>query len=227
MAQNGHYDVIIIGSGAGGGTLAHKLAATGKRISSSNAAAFGTLTAVIFTMSSTPITSRENSTDRFGPIRFSPSAVCRCKSSTAHSARQIVDAVERRLWTPLGLRSLAPEEPGYAPHYQGGVRKRDGSYHQGTVWPWLIGPFVETWLRVRDGTEEAKREARSRFLAPLVEHLNHAGLGHVSEIADGEPLHTSARLSVPSLVPRRAAPIGSHGARRETPSNIGAPCAAM
>ncbi|HYR78739.1 MAG TPA: amylo-alpha-1,6-glucosidase [Candidatus Dormibacteraeota bacterium] len=105
-------------------------------------------------------------------------------------AKQIVDAVERRLWTPLGLRSLAPEEPGYAPHYQGGVRERDGAYHQGTVWPWLIGPFVEAWLRVRDGSEHAGREARARFLAPLIEHLNHAGLGHVSEIADAENPHT-------------------------------------
>ena len=105
-------------------------------------------------------------------------------------AKQIVDAVERRLWTPLGLRSLAPEEPGYAPHYQGGVRERDGSYHQGTVWPWLIGPFVEAWLRVRDGSEHAGREALVRFLAPLIEHLNHAGLGHVSEIADAENPHT-------------------------------------
>ena len=54
-------------------------------------------------------------------------------------ARRIVDAVEARLWTPLGPRSLAPGEPGYAAHYEGGVRERDGAYHQGTVWPWLVG----------------------------------------------------------------------------------------
>jgi glycogen debranching enzyme len=76
------------------------------------------------------------------------------------------------------------------PHYRGGVRERDSAYHQGTVWPWLIGPFVEAWLRVRNGTEDARREARARFLAPLIEHLNHAGLGHVSEIADAENPHT-------------------------------------
>jgi predicted glycogen debranching enzyme len=64
-------------------------------------------------------------------------------------ARLIVDAVEHALWTPLGLRSLAPGEPAYTPRYQGGVRERDGAYHQGTVWPWLIGPFVEAWVRVR------------------------------------------------------------------------------
>jgi predicted glycogen debranching enzyme len=105
-------------------------------------------------------------------------------------ATRVVDAVESRLWTPLGLRSLAPGEPGYRPRYEGGVRERDGSYHQGTVWPWLAGPFVEAWIRVRGGTEEAKLEARGRFLDPLVRHLDEAGLGHVSEIADAEPPHT-------------------------------------
>jgi len=105
-------------------------------------------------------------------------------------ARQIVDAVEKRLWTPLGLRSLAPSEPDYAPHYLGSARERDAVYHQGTVWPWLAGPFIEAWLRVRSGTDAAKQEARTRFLAPLQVHLNHAGLGHVSEIADAEPPHT-------------------------------------
>ena len=104
-------------------------------------------------------------------------------------ARRIVDAVEMRLLTPLGLRSLAPDEPGYAPRYKGGVRQRDGAYHQGTVWPWLMGPFVEAWVRVRGGSAEAKREARERFLAPLRRHLDEAGLGHVSEIADAEPQH--------------------------------------
>jgi len=104
-------------------------------------------------------------------------------------ARQIVDAVEHRLWTPLGLRSLAAEEPGYVARYEGGVRERDGGYHQGTVWPWLIGPFVEAWVRTRGGDEAAKHEARLRFVAPLLEHLNHAGLGHVSEIADADQPH--------------------------------------
>jgi glycogen debranching enzyme len=105
-------------------------------------------------------------------------------------ARSVVDAVERRLWTPLGPRSLAPGEPGYAPRYEGGPGKRDAAYHQGTVWPWLAGPFVEAWLRVRGGGAAARREARRRFLAPLIAHLGEAGLGHVSEIADAEPPHT-------------------------------------
>ncbi len=105
-------------------------------------------------------------------------------------ARRVVDAVEARLLTPLGLRSLAPGEPGYTPHYQGGVRERDGAYHQGTVWPWLLGPFVEAWVRVRGNTPDARRAARTRFVDPLLRHLDEAGVGHISEIADADPPHT-------------------------------------
>lgn len=105
-------------------------------------------------------------------------------------ARHVVSAVETRLLTPLGLRSLAPGEPGYTPHYEGGVRERDGAYHQGTVWPWLMGPFVEAWVRVHGNTSDAKREARIRYLEPLLRHLDQAGLGHLSEIADAAPPHT-------------------------------------
>lgn len=70
------------------------------------------------------------------------------------------------------------------------MRERDGAYHQGTVWPWLIGPFVEAWVRTRGNTGAAKSEARARFLTPLLDHLHHTGLGHVSEIADAEAPHT-------------------------------------
>jgi predicted glycogen debranching enzyme len=104
-------------------------------------------------------------------------------------ARRVVDLVEAELWTPLGLRSLAPGEAGYAPRYEGGPEQRDGAYHQGTAWAWLLGPFVEAWLRVRGGGAAARAEARARFLAPLLAHLGEAGLGHVSEIADAEPPH--------------------------------------
>jgi glycogen debranching enzyme len=104
-------------------------------------------------------------------------------------ARRVVDAVEMLLLTPVGLRSLAPGESGYAPHYEGDSRARDSVYHQGTVWPWLIGPFVEAWVRVHGGNAAAKKKARARFLPPLYEHLNHAGLGHVSEICDADPPH--------------------------------------
>lgn len=105
-------------------------------------------------------------------------------------ARSVVDLVERTLLTPLGLRSLAPEDPEYVPHYRGSPVERDTAYHQGTVWPWLIGPFVEAWLRVRGQSEASKAEARARFLPPLIAHLETAGLGHVSEVADGDPPHT-------------------------------------
>jgi predicted glycogen debranching enzyme len=105
-------------------------------------------------------------------------------------ARRVVDAVEARLWTPLGLRSLAPDDPAYAGRYAGGVSERDESYHQGTVWPWLTGPFVEAWVRVRGGTPEARREARKKFLEPLLRHTEEAGLGHLPEIADGDSPHT-------------------------------------
>ncbi len=105
-------------------------------------------------------------------------------------ARRVVDAVEARLLTPLGLRSLAPDEPCYTPHYRGGVRERDGAYHQGTVWPWLMGPFVEAWVRVRGATTQANGEARARFLEPLLLHLDDAGVGHLPEVADGDPPHS-------------------------------------
>ena len=105
-------------------------------------------------------------------------------------AKAVVDEVERKLWTPLGLRTLAPDDPGYHPRYGGDVFQRDGAYHQGTVWPWLLGAFVEAWVRVRGNTVKAKREARERFLTPLLHHLDESGLGHISEIADADLPHT-------------------------------------
>lgn len=105
-------------------------------------------------------------------------------------ARAVVSTVERELLTPMGLRSLSPRDPAYRAQYAGGVSARDTAYHQGTVWPWLIGPFVDAWLRV-EGDDAARRaEARQRFLGPLHAHLNAAGLGHVCEIADGDAPHT-------------------------------------
>jgi len=104
-------------------------------------------------------------------------------------ARRVVDAVEERLLTPLGLRSLAPGEPGYVGRYQGGVLQRDGSYHQGTVWPWLMGAFVEAWVRVRGGAASVRKKAREKFLEPLYRQLDTAGVGHLPEIADGDAPH--------------------------------------
>jgi predicted glycogen debranching enzyme len=101
-------------------------------------------------------------------------------------ARLVVDAVERELLTPFGLRSLAPFEPGYSQRYEGGSSQRDAVYHQGTVWPWLLGPFIDAWVRVRRGTEAARRRAYHRFLVPLLEHVATRGYGHVCEITDAE-----------------------------------------
>ena len=105
-------------------------------------------------------------------------------------AQQVVACVERHLLTPLGLRTLSPDDPAYRPRYEGGVRERDGAYHNGTVWPFLLGAFVEAWLRVHGDSRAARDEARRRFLAPILAHLEDAGVGHISEIADGAAPHT-------------------------------------
>ena len=81
----------------------------------------------------------------------------------------------------MGLRSLAPGEPGYVGVYRGGVLERDGAYHQGTVWPWLAGPFIEAWIRVYGETPQVKRTARERWLDPLLRHMNADGLGHLPD----------------------------------------------
>jgi glycogen debranching enzyme len=105
-------------------------------------------------------------------------------------ARAVVVTVERELLTPLGLRSLAPSDPAYRGRYEGGVAERDGAYHQGTAWPWLMGAFIDAWLNVNGDDDRTRALARDRFVAPLEAHLGVAGLGHVSEIADGDAPHT-------------------------------------
>jgi len=108
----------------------------------------------------------------------------------SETARAIVDQCEQLLLTPLGLRTLSPNDPSYKGRYTGTPLERDGAYHQGTVWPWLLGPFVEAWLRVHDNGQSSKAEARQRFLKPLHDHLHRAGLDHLSEVADGDAPHT-------------------------------------
>jgi predicted glycogen debranching enzyme len=104
-------------------------------------------------------------------------------------ALRVVEAVEASLLTPLGLRTLGPEEPGYRPRYGGGVVERDGAYHDGTVWPWLMGPFAEAHVRAHGNDAAAVEVARARFLEPLARALETAGLGHLPEVADGEAPH--------------------------------------
>jgi predicted glycogen debranching enzyme len=104
-------------------------------------------------------------------------------------ALAVVDTVERTLWTDVGPRSLAPTDPRYHSHYHGGPAERDRSYHNGAVWPWLAGAFIEAWVRVRGNTPGARREARARFLSPLLGVRTLAGLDHLSEIYDGDAPH--------------------------------------
>ncbi|MFP4270890.1 MAG: amylo-alpha-1,6-glucosidase, partial [Alphaproteobacteria bacterium] len=98
--------------------------------------------------------------------------------------RAVVRTCERALLTPAGLRSLAPGAPGYRPHYGGDQRSRDGAYHQGTVWGWLIGPFVEAQLAVFGDVARVERLCR-----PLGDQLRIEGLGTVNEIFEGAPPH--------------------------------------
>jgi predicted glycogen debranching enzyme len=97
--------------------------------------------------------------------------------------RSVVEVVENELVTPVGLRSLGRGHPDYKARYDGDLRSRDAAYHQGTVWSWLIGPFVDAWLKVHPGREE---EA-AKFLAGFGPHLGEAGMGSVSEVFDAEP----------------------------------------
>jgi len=94
----------------------------------------------------------------------------------------VVDVVHRRLLTPVGLRSLAPGEPDYKSKYDGDLRARDAAYHQGTVWAWLIGPFIDAWLKVHPAGQERARE----FLQGFKSHLSEACIGSISEVFDAE-----------------------------------------
>jgi predicted glycogen debranching enzyme len=134
------------------------------------------------------VVDQDHQTGRVDPL-FRPNQILAWRLLEPDRARRMVDEVEARLVTPAGLRSLAPGEPGYQGRYQGGIAERDGAYHQGTVWPWLMGPFVEAWIGVRGSTAGVKSEARQKFVEPLLGRLEVAGLGHLFEIADGDPPH--------------------------------------
>jgi predicted glycogen debranching enzyme len=95
--------------------------------------------------------------------------------------RQVVDVCARELWTPVGLRSLAPRDPRYLGTYRGGPRERDGAYHQGTVWSWLLGPFVSAHYRAYGDADAALR-----YLDGVPGHLREACIGQTSEIFDGD-----------------------------------------
>jgi predicted glycogen debranching enzyme len=102
-------------------------------------------------------------------------------------ALQVFDVVDRHLFTPRGLRSLSPKDPAYRPVYIGGPWERDGAYHQGTVWGWLMGPFITALVKLHG---QAGRQRAATIIEGIEPHLSEAGLGTVSEIFDAEPPFT-------------------------------------
>jgi predicted glycogen debranching enzyme len=98
----------------------------------------------------------------------------------------VVDIVQRELLTPVGLRSLSRSHRDYKAKYYGDLRARDAAYHQGTVWAWLIGPFIDAWLKVNPDNHKGAQ----KFLEGFVPHLDEACIGAISEIFDAEPPFT-------------------------------------
>ncbi|HBH80300.1 MAG TPA: hypothetical protein DDY39_10775, partial [Nitrospira sp.] len=116
-------------------------------------------------------------------------AISLCNDLLTHEqATQVLQLVKEQLLTPVGLRTLSPQDRRYRPRYEGGPRERDSAYHQGTVWPFLLGCFVTAWVSTFGRTSKTKREARS-FLKGIEASLGEACLGHVSEIFDGDEPH--------------------------------------
>ena len=102
-------------------------------------------------------------------------------------ARQVLKTVEDLLLTPVGLRSLSPLDPSYNPTYQGNADLRDAAYHQGTVWGWLLGPYLTALVKVRGKTG---RKQGLKLVKAFRKHLSEAGIGQISEIFDGDDPHT-------------------------------------
>ncbi|HVA92982.1 MAG TPA: amylo-alpha-1,6-glucosidase [Chloroflexota bacterium] len=100
-------------------------------------------------------------------------------------AIRALDAITQHLLTPYGLRTLSPQDPEYRGRCVGDQAERDSAYHQGTVWPWLLGPYVDAYLAVEGALPDLKR-----ILEPFIGHLREAGLGTISQIFDGNPPHT-------------------------------------
>ena len=95
----------------------------------------------------------------------------------------VVNVVREKLLTPVGLRSLSPDHPDFKPTYHGDLKTRDAAYHQGTVWGWLVGPFVDAWLKVHPEDRAGARGALEGFLP----HLDEACVGSISEVFDAVP----------------------------------------
>jgi len=95
----------------------------------------------------------------------------------------VVEICRSRLLTPFGLRSLSPDHKDYKPKYDGDLRSRDAAYHQGTVWAWLIGPFIDAWLKIHPGQAAGAKQ----FLTGFSSHMHEASVGSISEVFDAEP----------------------------------------
>jgi glycogen debranching enzyme len=102
-------------------------------------------------------------------------------------AESVLRVCEAKLLTPVGLRTLAPDDPRYRGRIDGNQWERDSAYHQGTVWPWLFGPWITAVVRVRG---DAGRDEARRLIDNMDKHLSEAGVGSISEVFDGDPPHT-------------------------------------
>ena len=150
-------------------------------------------------------------TRRAGPTRSSRSR-CRIPSSTATRWEPVLDVVRDRLLTPVGLRSLAPGSPDYKPQYYGDLRSRDAAYHQGTVWAWLIGPFVDAWLKVHPDDRAGARAVPRRLRAPSERGVHRLDQRNLRRRA---AVH-AARLHRPGLERRRSAALLAQDSVRPT-----------
>ena len=104
-------------------------------------------------------------------------------------ADRVVAAVQEHLLTPYGLRSLAPSDPQYRGRYEGDPSSRDSAYHQGTVWPWLMGPFLTAYLKVNGRSAEARTQAEQWLAATATGTCGNEGLGQIPEVFDGDAPH--------------------------------------
>jgi predicted glycogen debranching enzyme len=109
---------------------------------------------------------------------------------TSDQQSAVVEVVRRELLTPMGLRTLARNDSRYQGRYHGGPFQRDSAYHNGTVWPWLIGAFLQAYLRVQNRSTASVEQAR-RWLTPLIESMQTFCIGQIGEISDGDPPHRS------------------------------------
>ena len=121
-------------------------------------------------------------TEPVAPAVATPEALKAQLTSEVKRWEPVLRVVRERLLTPVGLRSLAPGHPDYKSHYFGDLRSRDAAYHQGTVWAWLIGPYIDAWLRVYPDDFETAR----KFLTGFSEHLGDACIGSISEVFDAD-----------------------------------------